>query len=759
MARRSTSGHFGMRRFFRLFESSSDDSSSSDSDHDHVHASSTPPRSSNIVPSASLAAGSSNELGAQREPGFEANPTTRGDDDAVEILSLDRELPGVAPDSAFGDDARSQVTRGSDPYLSDLEDLETELPQVASALLGAGTFHQYMSNFELHELASRPATTSSPQLAPSASGGAAAAAIATAAAVDLTNGAVVGATLGKRAESNVVEVDHVSAMSPLGRTHSDSQLNIRRAASSTSSISPTEAASARAAGKGADDSSFTHDFSRPSESGGGEPSGSGAAGGGVSGRASENARTEGAGAKDDGRAGRTGVLSPKRAELGSGWALELKLIDFRPDGSHELRSLSRKEILVEARDSMPARSINRRVVAELLQRGATKRATVAAVSATRTDEDDDYERQRARALPSPPAYRPKSTEVGGGVGGSDHAAVEDVAALLQKLGISGASGGKKARSRALRQYLRNELQPRDIRQVDPAFSAKPALWVRHSALVVSLQGVRALICHDRMFLFDPDDARVRKAAKIVEHRLRTDPNVEDVFMPFEFKALEGVLIATVMQLEREFAILEPAFKESLSADWSGNRLTTTKLEQLRLNKQRLSYFQKEAASVQHALQDVLDEDEDMANMYLTEKSRQLAVGAAPHGRDPLDHDEVEVLLEAYLQVIDDLSSKAELLDEAIDDTEDLVGIHLDTLRNRLIMFQLVLSIVGMTFSFGGMVAGFFGMNLPISIFEGPGSEWWFLGVTVMIIIVIVLVTVLTVSFLKWQGLYSSIAIK
>eukprot|EP00170_Pyropia_yezoensis_P007216 contig_29491_g7238 len=85
--------------------------------------------------------------------------------------------------------------------------------------------------------------------------------------------------------------------------------------------------------------------------------------------------------------------------------------------------------------------------------------------------------------------------------------------------------GIKSSRKGLRNYLRNALQARDIRQVDPAFTAKPALWVRHSALVVSLDAVRALILHNKMFLFNPTHAAVRAAVPAIRASILSDGGV------------------------------------------------------------------------------------------------------------------------------------------------------------------------------------------------------------------------------------------
>jgi hypothetical protein len=76
------------------------------------------------------------------------------------------------------------------------------------------------------------------------------------------------------------------------------------------------------------------------------------------------------------------------------------------------------------------------------------------------------------------------------------------------------------------------------------------------------------------------------------------------------------------------------------------------------------------------------------------------------------HEEIEILSESYLLIIDHLTNRAQLLDNAIDDTEDLVTIRLDTIRNRILFVELTLNILGLAFAAGILVAGIFGIHFP-----------------------------------------------
>lgn len=376
----------------------------------------------------------------------------------------------------------------------------------------------------------------------------------------------------------------------------------------------------------------------------------------------------------------------------------LPCIEILEDGSKSVRIMSRSDVLQEARSTLPKNAPTPHDVAQMLRRP------------------------------------------------------EERSEELREFGVRygpGREASHRDMQRALRYYLRHSLQPRDIRQVDPAFTAKPALWVRHSALVVSIEHVRAIVLHDKVFLFDLEKPKVQRAASIIQRTIQSEPDVlEDIEMPFEFKALEGIFVASIMALDREFQhYLTPKISGHLRE--LPDKLTTQGLEELRANKQLLNHFLSRANNARDVLEKLLDEDEDMANMYLTEKHRNPTVSRAD-----VDHDEVEMLLETYMQVMDELVSHAELLNDQIDDTEDLVMIHLDTLRNRLLSVELVLSVVSMTFGFGGMLAGIFGMNLSIPLFADSASRFWFLGVVIVIIAFTVVVSWLMLLALKRRGLYS-----
>ncbi|XP_031255358.1 magnesium transporter MRS2-I-like [Pistacia vera] len=146
-------------------------------------------------------------------------------------------------------------------------------------------------------------------------------------------------------------------------------------------------------------------------------------------------------------------------------------------------------------------------------------------------------------------------------------------------------------------------------------------------------------------------------------------------------------------------------------------------------------FQYLLQSVRDELEQLLDDDDDMADLYL---SRKLAVPSSPASgsgaptwflnsptigskisrtsaattQEENDVDELEMLLEAYFMQIDGTLNKLATLREYIDDTEDYINIQLDNHRNQLIQLELFLSSGTVCLSVYSLVAAIFGMNIP-----------------------------------------------
>jgi magnesium transporter len=78
----------------------------------------------------------------------------------------------------------------------------------------------------------------------------------------------------------------------------------------------------------------------------------------------------------------------------------------------------------------------------------------------------------------------------------------------------------------------------------------------------------------------------------------------------------------------------------------------------------MSTFEQKAKLVRDAIEELLEADDDLAAMYLTEKTRDIY-----RGED--DHTEVEMLLESYHKICDEVVQGAGNLVSSIKNTEEM----------------------------------------------------------------------------------------
>ncbi|KAH7518128.1 hypothetical protein FEM48_Zijuj09G0139000 [Ziziphus jujuba var. spinosa] len=254
-------------------------------------------------------------------------------------------------------------------------------------------------------------------------------------------------------------------------------------------------------------------------------------------------------------------------------------------------------------------------------------------------------------------------------------------------------------------------------------------------------------------------------------------------LPFEFVALEACLEAACSCLENEARTLELEAHPAL--DKLTSKISTLNLERVRQIKSRLVAITGRVQKVRDELEHLLDDDEDMAEMYLTEKLVQQQLDnsstSSMNERDDMDDEvlrsdmddrhvkiyhfyyrhaiflfntdnprdqlfgasnalsrdsrgthtsttrsamskqldveELEMLLEAYFVQIDGTLNKLSTLREYVDDTEDYINIMLDDKQNHLLQMGVMLTTATLVVSAFVVVAGIFGMNISIELFD------------------------------------------
>ncbi|XP_059647896.1 magnesium transporter MRS2-3 [Cornus florida] len=389
---------------------------------------------------------------------------------------------------------------------------------------------------------------------------------------------------------------------------------------------------------------------------------------------------------------------------------------------------------------------------------------------------------------------------------------------------------------------RTGLPARDLRILDPLLSYPSTVLGRERAIVINLEHIKAIITAQEVLLLNSRDPSVMPFVEELQRRILrhhhatksqegmvdvddTDwtnlydlgepqsgvvspPNVSGGFpqtveggkaegkpaldnqdglkvLPFEFIALEACLEAACSCLDNEARTLEQEAHPAL--DKLTSKISTLNLERVRQIKSRLVAITGRVQKVRDELEHLLDDDDDMAEMYLTDKlvqqqledssissiSEQDAMDdevlrtnmddrspseiflegngnstnyegdprridnpqeqfGASNGRDShgartstthsaiskqLDVEELEMLLEAYFVQIDGTLNKLSTLREYVDDTEDYINIMLDDKQNHLLQMGVMLTSATLVVSAFVVVAGIFGMNIKIELFD------------------------------------------
>ncbi|XP_056159259.1 magnesium transporter MRS2-3-like [Syzygium oleosum] len=359
---------------------------------------------------------------------------------------------------------------------------------------------------------------------------------------------------------------------------------------------------------------------------------------------------------------------------------------------------------------------------------------------------------------------------------------------------------------------RTGLSARDLRILDPFLSYPLSITGRERAIVIKLEHIKGIITAHNVLLLNYRDPAVvpfveelkrrflhyheAKAAKIrgnggdertaaelakifqgsqesVEHsQLLKEQQDRSQTLPFEFVALEACLEAACSCLDDETKALEQEAYPAL--DKLTSEISSFYLERVRQIKGRLVALTQRVQKVRDELEHLLEDDGDMAGMYLTSKLLQeeddnSSSSAAVEEEDEAHelnnddrHDsgdpnispddgltpprgslnneietakssdsrsaaparhvhvaELEMLLEAYFVQVDGTLNKLSTLREYIQDTEDYVNIMLDDKQNNLLQMGVVISTVTLFITMFIVVTGIFSMNIRIAFFHPP----------------------------------------
>ncbi|CAL5329730.1 unnamed protein product [Camellia sinensis] len=334
---------------------------------------------------------------------------------------------------------------------------------------------------------------------------------------------------------------------------------------------------------------------------------------------------------------------------------------------------------------------------------------------------------------------------------------------------------------------RTGIPARDLRILDPTLSYPSTILGRERAIVVNLEHIKAIITANEMLVLNPKDPGVAPFVQDLELKLcnvntgidGSEKTIEDTPLPskvgvpqeasgnnspkisfntsskvgsskvppFEFRVLEICLKFVCRCLESETGTLELEAYPTL--DELSISVSTLNLQRVRAIKSRLVAMTVRVQKLRDELEHLLDDDMDMAEMYLTAKLFSPQFEDSESKQNNIDDDdtvvledysdeeeirsnksssgvgsgqkpkiyELEKLLEVYFVQLDGALNKLSTMREYVDDTEDYINIILDDKQNQLLRVGVVISIALVIINFCIVTAGVLGMNIRIPLFD------------------------------------------
>lgn len=348
---------------------------------------------------------------------------------------------------------------------------------------------------------------------------------------------------------------------------------------------------------------------------------------------------------------------------------------------------------------------------------------------------------------------------------------------------------------------------RDLRILGPVFAQSSSILAREKAMVVNLEFIKAIVTAQEVLILDPTSTAVLPFIDQLKEQLlalkaqeinkdgqqeviqtreaelhENEPLLGSDFvgstqdeLPFEFRVLEVALEVVCGFLDTKVAELERSAYPVL--DELTRNVSTSNLEHVRSLKSDLTRLLARVQKVRDEMEHLLDDDEDMAQLYLTRKnllsqqedlnsiaspvnfsgvsrlsSRRSSNASFVSTVDDHNVEELEMLLEAYFVQVDGTRKKILAVREYIDDTEDYVNIQLDNQRNELIQLHLTLGILAFTVSIVSGCSGALSVNIPCPLYH---MDDVFTPVVTSFVAVSAVLFFVILGYARWKGHFTS----
>jgi magnesium transporter len=196
-------------------------------------------------------------------------------------------------------------------------------------------------------------------------------------------------------------------------------------------------------------------------------------------------------------------------------------------------------------------------------------------------------------------------------------------------------------------------------------------------------------------------------------------------LPFELKAVDAVLQTVSIMLAEDVELLQEAVYDTIDEVLNnGNALVGDQDQKiLRALKNEIKEMNARVDNFVRAITEALDDLEDLSLMNLSRliTHPELFIQPVPRAVLEEESDEPELILEVFMQQALSIHNQLDLLKSQVTTSEELMAMQLDTVRNRLLLIDAIISIVSLTVSIAALVGSIYGMNVIIGVEDDPNA--------------------------------------
>jgi magnesium transporter len=261
-----------------------------------------------------------------------------------------------------------------------------------------------------------------------------------------------------------------------------------------------------------------------------------------------------------------------------------------------------------------------------------------------------------------------------------------------------------------------DLRHRDLRDIDLKSEAVTRILVRPATILLQFFDLCIIIQSNEALLIDLQKSESDRSSvfyRDFERRLSGVQEAADVpELPYELRAVEAALVAVLSILREDLIEAKQEAEHNAQHLKLESGLVAVGLDLLFEHSRRLGKIEQKARLLRDTFRELLDTDEDLAGMYLSDR-------LAGRLHKTSDHQEAEYMLEAYHKAADGLVESAHTAISVIRKKENIFRSSLAVQRNQIMFLEARIAIHTLGLAAGTLVAGLLGMNLVNFIEDSP----------------------------------------